>query len=78
MRVKEESKKSWLKTQHSKSKDHDIWSYHFMANRRGRSGSSGSILFSWAPKSLWMVSATTKRKDVSSLEEKLLPTWTAY
>ena len=25
--------KSWLKTQHSKNKDHGVWSYHFMANR---------------------------------------------
>ena len=25
--------KSWLKTQHSKNKDHGIWSHHFMANR---------------------------------------------
>ena len=25
--------KSWLKTQHSKNKDHGIWTHHFMANR---------------------------------------------
>ena len=25
--------KRWLKTYHSKSKDHGIWSHHFMANR---------------------------------------------
>ena len=31
MKVKEESEKSWLKTQHSKNKDHGIWSHHFMA-----------------------------------------------
>ena len=24
--------KSWLKAQHSKNEDHDIWSHHFMAN----------------------------------------------
>ena len=24
---------SWFKTQHSKNKDHGIWSHHFMANR---------------------------------------------
>ena len=30
MKVKEESEKSWLKTQHSKNKDHGIWSHHFM------------------------------------------------
>ena len=28
-------------------------------------------LFSWAPKSLWMVTAATKLKDPCSLEEKL-------
>ena len=27
--------KSWLKTQHSESSDHGIWSHHLMANRRG-------------------------------------------
>ena len=30
MKVKEESEKYWLKTQHSKNKDHGIWSHHFM------------------------------------------------
>ena len=29
------------------------------------------ILFSWAPKPLWMVSAATKLKDACSLEEEL-------
>ena len=38
MRVKEESEKSWLKTQYLKNKDHGIQSHHFMANRRGKSG----------------------------------------
>ena len=28
-------------------------------------------LFSWAPKSLWMVTAATKVKDTCSLEERL-------
>ena len=32
----------------------------------------------WAPKSLQMVIAAMKLKDVCSLEEKLLPTLTAY
>ena len=31
-KVKEESKKSWLKTQHSENQDHAIWSHHFLAN----------------------------------------------
>ena len=38
MRVKKESEKAGLKTQHSKNEDHGIWSYHFMANRQGESG----------------------------------------
>ena len=33
MKVKEESRKSWLKTQHSENEDHGIKSYHFVANR---------------------------------------------
>ena len=35
MKVKEESKKSWLKTQHSENKDHGIQSHHLMGNRWG-------------------------------------------
>ena len=33
---------------------------------------TGQILFSWAPTSLWMVTAAMKLKDASSLEVKLL------
>ena len=44
MKVKEESE-NWLKTQHSKSKDHGIWSYHFMVNRWGNNGSSDRLYF---------------------------------
>ena len=36
MRVKERSKKNWLKTQHSKNKHHGIHSHDFMANRWGK------------------------------------------
>ena len=32
--------KSWLKTQHSKNKDHGIRSHHFMANRWGNNDSN--------------------------------------
>ena len=32
MKVREESGKNWLKTQHSKNKDHGIWSHHFLGN----------------------------------------------
>ena len=40
-KVKEESEKSWLKAEHSDSKDHGIWSHHFKANRWRNSGNSG-------------------------------------
>ena len=45
MKVKEESEKNWLKTQHSKNKDHGIWSHHFMANRWGNNGNSDKFYF---------------------------------
>ena len=33
IKVKEE-RKSWLKTQHSKNDDHEIWSHNLMANSK--------------------------------------------
>ena len=45
MKVKEESGKSWLKTQHTKNEDHGIWSHHFMANRWGNNGNSERLYF---------------------------------
>ena len=44
MKVKEEWK-SWLKTQHSKNKDHGIRSHHFMANRWRKNGNSDRLYF---------------------------------
>ena len=43
--MKEESGKSWLKTQHSENKDHGIWSHHFMANRWGNNGNIDRLYF---------------------------------
>jgi len=43
LKVKEESEKSWLKTQHSKNEDHGIWSHHFVVNRWGNSGNSDRL-----------------------------------
>ena len=40
MKVKRQSEKASLKTQHSKNEDHGIWSYHFMTNRGGKSGNT--------------------------------------
>ena len=45
MKVKEESEKSWLKTQHSKNKDHGIWSHHFMAKRWGNNDNNDRLSF---------------------------------
>ena len=45
MKVKEESKKSWRKAQHSENEDHGIWSHHFMGNRWGNSGNSVRLYF---------------------------------
>ena len=42
----------------------------FMTDRWGNNGNSDRLLFSWAPKSLWMVTAAMKLKDAYSLEEK--------
>ena len=41
MKVKEESEKVGLKLNIQKTKDHGIWSHHFMGNRWGNSGNSG-------------------------------------
>jgi len=70
IKVKEVNEKAGLKLNIQKNEDHGIWSRHFMANRRGNS----ERLFSWAPKSLQIVTATMKLKDTCSLEEKPCPT----
>ena len=64
-KVKEEREKNWLKTRYSKSKDHGIKTHHFMANTWGNNRNSDRTLFSWALKSLQMVTAAF------ALEEKL-------
>ena len=45
MKVKGESEKVWLKTQHSKNEDHGIWSHHFTAHRWGNNGNSDKFYF---------------------------------
>ena len=70
MKVKEESEKLGLKLNNSENKDHGIQSNHFMAKRRINSGNNGR-LFWGAPKSLQMVIAVMKFKDVYSLEGQL-------
>ena len=78
MKVKEESGKAGLKLNIQKTKiKKKEKKTKIMASvpitswqMDGENGNSDR-LFSWAPKSLWMVIATMKLKDVCSLEEKL-------
>ena len=70
MKVERGEGKSWLKTQHSKNKDHGIQSHHFMGNRWGNNRNHDR-LFSWDLKSLQMATTGMKLKDTCSLEEKL-------
>ena len=46
LKVKVESGKSWLKTEHSENEDHGNWSHHFMGNIWVNSGNSVSLYFS--------------------------------
>ena len=43
-----------------------------MGNIWGNNGNSERLLFSWAPKSLWMVTAAKKLKDACFLEKKAM------
>ena len=52
-------------TQHEKNEDNAILYHHFMANRRGKNGSSDRFLFTWPPKSLQTVTAAIKLKDAA-------------
>ena len=70
-KVKEESEKVGLKLNIQNNEDHGIRSHHFMGNRWGNSGNSIRLCFGGAPKSLQMVTAAMKSKDVCSLQEKL-------
>ena len=45
MKVKEESEKVGLKLNIQKTKDHGIWSHHFMENRWGNGGNSVRLYF---------------------------------
>ena len=60
MKVKEESEKVGLKLNIQKMK--------IMADKWGHNGNSENF-FSWAPKSLPMVTASMKLKNTCSLEE---------
>ena len=70
MKVKEESEKAGFKLNIQKRKSWQLVSSlygKYMGKQRKH------IQFSWAPKSLQMVTTTVKLKDACSLEEKLWP-----
>ena len=70
MDVKEESKKAGFKLNFQKTKimaSGSITSWQI----DGKQWKWSQTLFSWAPKSLQMVTAAVKLKDACSLEEKL-------
>ena len=73
MKVKGESEKADLKFNIQETKimaSSSITSWQI----EGKQWKQWQILFSWAPKSLQMVTAAMKLKDIWSLEEKLWPT----
>ena len=74
MKVKEESEIVGLKLNIQKySKKTKIMAASPITSRQidGEKNGNSERLFSWAPKSLWMLMAATKLKDTCSLEEKL-------
>ena len=64
MTVKEETEKAGLKLNIQKHEDHGIWSPHFTANRKWKEWKQWQVLSSWAPKSLRIVTASTKLKVI--------------
>ena len=70
MKVKDDSEKVGLKLNIQKMKIMASVPDLIMTNRWQKSGNSDR-LFSWAPKSLQMVTAAITLKDACSLEEKL-------
>ena len=75
MRVKEESEKAGLKLNIKKTKimaSGSITSWQI----EGGKWKQWQILFSWAPKLLWMGAIAMKLKDTFFLEEKLWQTKT--
>ena len=63
--------KSWLKTEHSKNKDHGMWSHHFMANRWRNNGNSEGLYFLGLQKTVDGDCSHEIKKDSCSLEKKL-------
>jgi len=75
MKVKRGEWKGWLKLSIQKMKIMALGPITSWQIDGAKTGNSDRLLFSWAPKSLWAVTATMKLKDPCSLEEKL---WQIY
>ena len=71
MKVKEESEKACLNIYFSKKTKTMASGPITSWKIDGEKWKQWQILFSWAPKSLWMVIAAMKLKDAYSLVEKL-------
>ena len=73
MRVKEESEKADMKSNIKKKKKTKIMSSGHITSWQieVENGKRWQTLFSWTPKSLWMVTAAMKLKDACTLEEQL-------
>ena len=69
MRGKEENERAVLKLNFQKNQDNGIWCHHFMANRRRKKWKQWHILFSWAEKSLRMVTEAMKLKTLAPWKE---------
>ena len=67
MKVKEESEKVGLKLNIQKTK---IMVPSLHGKQMGKQWNQLKTLFSWAPESLWMVTAAMKLKHICSLEVK--------
>ena len=77
MQMKEESEKAGLKLNIQNT---EIMKSSPITSQKidGETKKQWYILFSWAPKSMWMVPAAMILKDTCSLEEELWQTQTAY
>ena len=71
MKVKEESEKLGLKLNIQKIKIMASGPITLWQIDRGKKWKQWQTVFSWAPKSLWMLTAAMKLKHTCSLEEKL-------
>ena len=78
MKLKEESEKVGLKLSIQKTKTMASGPITSRQIQWGNNRNSERLYFGGAPKSLQMVTAAMKLKDVCSLEEKLWQTQTAY